>query len=239
MKRLFRHGALAVLLMFSCAAAEESVQADSLLSSMRAAMVSQGERDVQGHLRKGRVKVPFAMSVRGDVIAFQYKPAEQWKRFDLHIRDKEAEIMEVDAAGRAVRMPPSRCTEPIAGTDVCYEDLSLRFLYWRNGKVLDDASIARVKGRDCWVVELANPNLRIGQFARMRVWIDKENGIAWRIDGYDARGLLRKRFSITSVQKLKDGAWFFKQMKLEVRDPADPARNRAVDYIEIRDLPAR
>lgn len=237
MKHLFCLAVTAIVCMAAPrAAADSALSADELLASVRNTMTSQGERDVQGQLRKGRTKVPFGMSVRGDVIAFQYKPGTGWKRFDLHIKGKGVEIAEV-VGGKAAMMPAARYTESIAGTDICYEDMSLRFLYWKNGRILDKGVDPRVKGRDCWVVEIPNPKPSVGQFAWMRAWIDKENGTTWQIDGYDAQGRLKKRFSITSVQKLKDGTWFFKQMKLEVRDPANPARTVALDYIEMDDLP--
>ena len=51
--------------------------------------------------------------------------------------------------------------------------------------------------------------------------------------------MLVKRFSITSVQRLKDGTWFFKQMKLEVRNPQNPNRTIALDYLEMDDLPGK
>lgn len=239
MKHPFCTAALAVLCLLPFwSIAGAAPRADDLLASVRQTMTSQGERDVQGQLRKGRTKVPFGMSVRGDVIAFQYKPGSAWKRFDLHIKGQGVEIAEVEN-GRAAMMPARRYTENIAGTDICYEDMSLRFLYWKGGRVLEQGVDPRVKGRDCWVVEIPNPTPSVGQFAWVRAWIDKENGTTWQIDGYDAKGNLKKRFSITSVQKLSDGAWFFKQMKLEVRDPANPGKTIALDYIEMDDLPAR
>ena len=54
--------------------------------------------------------------------------------------------------------------------------------------------------------------------------------------GYGADGKLKKRFTITSVQRLDDGRWFFKQMKLEVRDPKDPSRNISINYMDMEDL---
>lgn len=239
MKHPFCTAVLAALCLTSFGSvADAAPQADELLASVRKTMTSQGERDVQGRLRKGRTKVPFGMSARGDVIAFQYKLGNEWKRFDLHIKGQGVEIAEVQN-GRAAMMPAGRYTENIAGTDICYEDMSLRFLYWKGGRVIEQGIDSRVKGRDCWVVEIPNPTPAVGQFAWVRAWIDKENGATWQIDGYDARGRLKKRFSITSVQKLSDGAWFFKQMKLEVRDPANPNKTMALDYIEMDDLPAR
>lgn len=38
---------------------------------------------------------------------------------------------------------------------------------------------------------------------------------------------------IDSVMKLKDGSWFFKRMKVEVRDPSNPRRTVSVSYIDM------
>ena len=213
--------------------AQES--ADDLLASMRKMMVSQGSKDVLGSIRKGSMKVPFSLSARGNTIAFQYKQGDAWKRFDVRIGDRKADLMLVDG-GKAVVMSPSSYTQPIAGTDVTYEDLSLRFLYWKGGVILPDSADSRVKGRDCYIVQAANPSPGIGQFATVRMWIDKENGTVWQVDGYGSDGKLKKRFSITSIQRLSDGTWFFKQMKMEVRNPQNDKRTIALDYLEMDDI---
>lgn len=212
--------------------------ADELLACMREMTVSQGNKDVAGRIRKGKLKIPFSLSVRGDTLAFQYKEGEAWKRFDVRIKEKQADLIRVEN-GKAVVMAPAKYTEKLAGTDVCYEDLSLRFLYWQGGEIIDAGDDARIKGRDCYVVQVPNPNPKVGQFAWVRMWVDKENGTTWQIDGYGADGKLKKRFSITSVQKLSDGSWFFKQMKLEVRNPENPDRTIALDYLEMDDLPEK
>lgn len=228
---------VAAALCPSLASAEEGTpRADDLLAAMREMTVSQGERDVLGTIRKGRDKVPFSLSARGDTIVFQYKKDKAWDRFDVRIRETNVSLYRVQN-NRAVQMSPADYDKPIAGTDVCYEDLSLRFLYWKGGKVMQNTSDSRIKGRDCYIVEVPNPNASVGQFAWVRVWVDKENGTAWQIDGYGRDGKLRKRFSITSIQKLSDGTWFFKQMKLEVRNPENPNRTIALNYLEIEDLP--
>ncbi len=212
--------------------------ADELLRAMREMTVSQGDRDVSGVIRKNRTKVPFSLAARGETIAFQYKQGEVWKRFDVRIRERNAQLMLVEN-NKAREMSPSQYTQTIAGTDVCYEDLSLRFLYWKGGKLIDDPANSRIKGRDCYIVQVTNPQPNVGQFAHMRLWVDKENGTTWQMDGYDREGKLRKRFTITSVQRLKDGTWFFKQMKLEVRNPQNPNRTIALDYLEMNDLPGK
>lgn len=218
--------------------AAQDINADDLLHAMREMTVSQGNRDVMGTIRKNRSKTPFSLSARGETIVFQYKSGESWQRFDVRIKEKNADLILVNN-GKAQVMAPSHYTKTIAGTDVCYEDLSLRFLYWKGGKLVDDSANSRIKGRDCYIVEVKNPNSSVGQFAWVRMWVDKENGTTWQIDGYGKDGKLKKRFTITSVQRLSDGTWFFKQMKLEVRNPKDPNRTIALNYLEMDDLPEK
>lgn len=215
--------------------AQDAPNADELLRAMRNMTVSQGEKDVAGTIRKNRTKIPFSLSARGETIVFQYKEDNAWKRFDVRIKERSADLVLVNG-GKAQVMSAANYAQPIAGTDVCYEDLSLRFLYWKGGKVLTNAADSRIKGRDCYVVEVPNPKPSVGQFAWVRLWVDKENGTTWQIDGYGKDGKLKKRFTITSVQKLSDGTWFFKQMKLEVRNPQDPNRTIALDYLEMDDI---
>lgn len=216
----------------------DAMTADDLLAGMREMTVSQGNKDVAGRIRKAKLKIPFSLSVRGDTLAFQYKEGSNWHRFDVRIKEKNVDIVLVEN-GKARVMAPSQYVQAIAGTDVCYEDLSLRFLYWKGGQILDAGADSRIKGRDCYVIQVPNPNPAVGQFAWVRMWVDKENGTTWQIDGYDKSGKLRKRFSITSVQRLNDGTWFFKQMKLEVRNPQNPNRTIALDYLEMDDLPGK
>ncbi len=239
MKKPFFLSLACALVSLLPAAFAETPQADDLLASMRDMAVSQGERDVAGTIRKGRTKIPFSLSSRGDTIVYQYKQADAWQRFDVRLSSSSAELFLLKAGNKAEKMAPANYAQAIAGTDVCYEDLAMRFLYWKGGRVLEDTADSRVKGRDCYIVELPNPTPKVGQYAWMRLWIDKENGTAWQIDGYGADGKLKKRFSITSVQKLSDGSWFFKQMKLEVRSPQNPDRTIALNYLEMDDLAKR
>ena len=206
--------------------------AGQLLKRVRQAATLQENKDVKGQIRKRSVKVPFSMSLRGNLIVFQYQQGGVWNRFDLKFKDRGQEILSWKD-GRAGVLPVTRYSVPIAGTDVTYEDLSMRYLYWPAAKVVKDDAASTVKGRDCWIVQLPNPNPKVGQYAWVRVWIDKENGAMWQIDGIDGRGELAKRFMIDSLMKLKDGSWFFKRMKVEVRDPSNPRKTISVSYIDM------
>lgn len=238
MSRLISSCRRLAVVLFACALAPVSSWADGapsadvLLKGVRRGAMASGEKDITGQLRKRGTKVPFSIGLRGDVICFQYQTGGEWKRFDLKFKEKGQDIQVVEK-GQSSRLPVSGYVRPIADTDVTYEDLSMRFLYWPNGKVLPEDGTSTVKGRDCWVVQVANPSPGTGLYKWVRVWIDKENGAMWQIDGIDARGELSKRFLMDSVMKLKDGSWFFKKMKLEVRDPADSRKTNSVSYIEM------
>lgn len=223
------------LLTLNCHALADP-SADEILSAVRKSMVSQGERDVLGKIRKSSLQVPFSLSARGETIIFQFKENNAWQRFDAQIKQRNVNLLRVNG-GKAVQMASKDYAQSIAGTDVTYEDLSMRFLYWTGGRLVDDSKNSRIKGRDCYIIEVANPQKNVGQYAWVRMWLDKENGTTWRIDGYGVDGKLKKRFSITSVQRLSDGTWFFKQMKMEVRDPNNQNRTIALDYLEMDDLP--
>ena len=137
--KIWKYIALAAVMLVVPVQAVEGEEApptaDELLAVMRAMTVSQGNKDVAGRIRKGRNKIPFSLSVRGETLAFQYKDGSAWKRFDVSIKEKNVDIVQVDGS-KAKVMAPAQYTQKIAGTDVCYEDLSLRFLYWKGGQMV-------------------------------------------------------------------------------------------------------
>ncbi len=208
--------------------------AAKLIARVRQGATLQENKDVTGRIRKRSVKIPFTMSLRGPLIAFQYKMDGKTTRFDLKFKEKSLDILIWDN-GKSSVLPVSKYAEFIAGTDVAYEDLSMRYLYWPKPKIVQDDAAGTVKGRDCWIVQIPNPKPGVGQYAWIRVWIDKENGAMWQMDGIDKRGELSKRFLMDSIMKLKDGSWFFKRMKVEVRDPNNPRKTVSVSYIEMDD----
>lgn len=207
--------------------------ADALMKSLRQTATLQKNKDIKGQIRRRSVKIPFNISLRGELMCFQYFQNNVWERFDLKFKEKGQEL-QYQKDGKMVALPKAMYSTPIPETDVTYEDLSMRFLYWPGARILQESeATSTVKGRLCWIVQLKNPTPSLGQYAWVRVWVDKENGGMWQIDGIDARGELAKRFLLTSVMKLKDGSWFFKQMKVEVRDTNDSRKTVSVNYIDM------
>ena len=104
----------------------------------------------------------------------------------------------------------------VRGTGVTYEDLALKFLYWPDARVTGENSI---RTRNCWKLELKAPS-RQSQYSNVYLWVDKSGGALMRMDGYDWKGQLAKRFEVISAQKI-EGRWFLKQMRIEEFAPGD------------------
>jgi len=118
--------------------------------------------------------------------------------------------------------------KPIRDTGVTYEDLSMGFLYWP-GAVLQGEQTIRT--RPAWKIDLQAP-VSESLYGVARVWIDKESGAILRIEGYDKKGLLIRRFEIVSAQKI-DGLWMLKQMRIESFSPGNDQEAISRNYLEI------
>ena len=124
-------------------------------------------------------------------------------------------------------LPSARLHDPVRGTGVTYEDLSLGFLYWPHPVLQGDQNI---RSRQAWKMDLQAPS---GEplYGVARVWIDKESGAILRIEGYDKKGQLLRRFEVVSAQKI-EGLWMLKQMRIEsfTAGKSQPANRR---YLEV------
>ncbi len=218
----------------SANAQEAQPDAVQLMKQVRQAATLQEDKEVPGQIRRRGVKIPFTMELKGGVISFRYELNNVKERFDLKFKEKGQEII-FYTGNKSAKLSVDKYAQPIAETDVAYEDLSLRYLYWPNPEIVKDDDASVVKGRECWIVLIKNPNPKVGQYAWVRLWIDKENGAMWQLDGINAKGELAKRFLMDSVMKLKDGSWFFKRMKVEKRDPQNARRTISVSYIDMED----
>lgn len=118
--------------------------------------------------------------------------------------------------------------DPIRNMGITYEDLSLGFLYWPHPVIQGEET---VKTRPSWKIDLQAP---AGEalYGVARVWIDKESGAILRIEGYDKKGLLLKRFEVISGQRI-DGLWMLKQMRIEGFAPENSHDPISRNYLEI------
>jgi negative regulator of sigma E activity len=73
---------------------------------------------------------------------------------------------------------------------------------------------------------------RESQYSSVVLWIDEASGALIRMEGYDWKGRICKRFEVVSAQKI-DNRWFLKQMRVEQLQPGtNNVESRT--YLEIK-----
>ena len=92
---------------------------------------------LNGILKKdGReVEVPVVLTMEESRIHFSFDNSKQ--SLTLEIGDKTSSLKE-ETAGSNVEVAPARYTSSVQGTDLTYEDLSMRYLCWPKPKGADN-----------------------------------------------------------------------------------------------------
>ena len=224
---IFRSGRfrklVALLFLFSfpaiCLAEPD---AEAILHAARVNPLGQSI-SLKAQLRTDSAITPFQIVV-DDAVRYRFEnPAQE---LILELRDDSSSLSE-RVGGKTAPVRPARFDDPVRGAGITYEDLSLRFLYWRNPKLLGEETI---RSRKAWKIELQAARAS-SQYGVARLWIDQESGALLRIEGYNKDGKLFRRFEVISAQKI-DGQWMLKQMRVETLDPETrKIRNRT--YFEV------
>ncbi len=180
--------------------------ADQIVELVHLSRALNDGKQMRGTLSKNDQEVPFAVSMKLDLISFYFEKPKQIIR--LNINQKGSELTEV-VAGSNKPVPAKRYAEGIRGTDLTYDDISFRYLYWP--KKVKQPNEETVKTRKCWVVDLYAPQ-QVGEYGVVRIFVDKaESGGLMKMMGYDWQGQLIKVLAVTSGMKV-DGATVLKSM---------------------------
>jgi hypothetical protein len=118
--------------------------------------------------------------------------------------------------------------EPIAGTDLTYEDLALRFFYWPNPKLEGTEDVG---GQNCHRLLLDKPKNAAGRYQRVYVWVHTKFGAFMRIRGYDDNRGLLKEFQVEDVMQVSDKVWVLEKMQVATHDPKTGRRISITDVI--------
>jgi outer membrane lipoprotein-sorting protein len=204
--------------------AETSPTAKEILSSVRMQQAQQ-QIDLQGQLRQNEVVVPFHLIQSGQVVRYIFSDPDE--ALQLQLNPNDSRLDHISGSG-VEKIAPAQFDQKIRGTDVTYEDLALKFLYWSDAKVVGEENI---RSRKCWKLQLRAPS-RQSQYSNVLLWIDKESGALMRMEGYDWNGQLAKRFEVISAQKINH-RWFLKQMRIEqLQGGTNHVQSRT--YLEIK-----
>jgi hypothetical protein len=224
MSRQVKAGVCALLLTFApgiCPGQQPDAQ-----EILRAVRLNQTEqhRELNGRLRTDDASIPFRLVMNGGEVRYEFSNPPQ--SIVLRMGEKGSELQETTGKG-TTHVTAARFDAPVRGTDVAYEDLALRFLYWPVARIEGEETVLT---RRCWKLHL-EPRGSSSQYAMVNLWVEKESGAFLRADGYDAAGKLLKRFEVRSVQK-SEGVWILKQMRIQQMDPGQK-KDAAPTYLEI------
>lgn len=185
-------------------------------------------QDFTGVLRSGlTTKVDFLMSLKPESIRFIFDNPAQVILLDT--RDDRFGLYEGVGGAELGGVGPEKYDEAIRGTDVTYDDLSMRFLYWPNAKIVGNE---RVKQRDCWIVRVINPDGK-GAYATVDVWIDKGSGGMLKMIGYNNQGRPIRRFEVLHGKKFGD-IWMIDEMRIETISPSAGGEVKSSTRMQIK-----
>jgi hypothetical protein len=184
---------------------------NDILDEIRSAQ-AQITRPLSGRLRpENGDPIPFQLQLKGT--EFDYKFANPPETIKLQLNDTGSVLTDQTSAGPQI-LSGSRLSEPIRGTDITYNDLSLRFIYWKNAHYEGEQ---RVRTITCSIV-LVQPASRSSEYSAVRLWIAKGRGALIKAEGFDWQSKVVKRFDVISGQQI-EGKTIFKQIRIEQLDP--------------------
>jgi hypothetical protein len=185
--------------------------ANAILEQIRSAQ-AEISRPLSGRLRpENGDPIPFQLQLKGP--EFDYKFSNPAETIKLQLNENSSLLTDEKGTGQQV-LSGSRLSQPVRGTDISYEDLSLRFIYWKNAKFEGEQ---RVRTITCSIV-LVQPSSRNTEYGSVRLWIAKDRGALIKAEGYNWDGKPIKRFEVISAQQV-EGKTIFKQIRIERLDP--------------------
>jgi Outer membrane lipoprotein-sorting protein len=217
MKSLLSVLSLVIGLSSFCQAQQPT--AEEIIAGAKMSAILQ-QADLTGSMSNSRAKVNIALFLRNQDIQFQYWEGKDWKKFHMQMNDDKCRLLEM-VNGKQQDFPTSRIAMPIAGTDLTFEDLAMRFFYWKK-PVLE--GVERVGTHNCWKIRLNNPGVG-GAYQVMYVWVHQKYGAFMKIEGFNREGKILKRFEVTDVMSIKSATgasvYTLKQMNVSTLNPSN------------------
>ncbi len=199
------------------------LSAPAILEQVRLQQTQQ-QLDLQGQLRSGATIIPFRITQTGPVIRYTFANPPVVLQLRLGRNGSRLDLVKNTSTEK---FAASRLDEKIGGTGVTFGDLALSFLYWPDPQLIGTDS---VRTRACWKLRLHPPS-KEAQYSTATLWVDQASGAIMRLEAYDWKNQLAKKFEIVSAQKI-EGRWFLKQMRIEEMQPGtNKAQSRS--YLEI------
>jgi len=164
----------------------------------------------------------------GKNIQFQFNENNgPWRIFHMRLADDRYDLFEL-IDGKTRDFPANKLVEPIANTDLTYEDLALRFFYWPNPKLEGEEDVG---GQPCYKLRIEKPKGTPGRYEVVYVWVHRKFGAFMKIRGHDKNGGLVKEFQVEDIMKVADNIWTLRKMQVATHDPATNRRIAMTDLV--------
>ena len=176
----------------------EEISAERILAATRHTATMQTQQDLHGFMSKNGKRTPLSLFLRNENIQFSYRVKGKDNRFHMRLKDDHYDLLEIKK-GKTSRFSDEKLSENINKTDVSYEDLSMRFLYWKDAKLEGEE---KVNGQLCYKLRLTNPSKTAGKYRIVYVWVHKKYGAMMKLVGYNAAGRPLKEFVVTDLMRM-------------------------------------
>ena len=219
---------LAFSLLWLCGmkVSAEAPSAQQILEGARiSATLTQLDDGLSGNLHQGGKNTPITLFLKGKDIQFQFEETKGNPRiFHMRIGDDAFNLFEI-REGKTIAFPADKIIEPIAGSDLTYEDLALRFFYWPDPHLEGQEDVG---GQPCYKLRVDKPRGTSGRYQVVYVWIHTKFGAFMKIRGHDKSGGLVKEFQVEDIMKVADNVWTLRKMQVATCDPANDGRRISI-----------
>lgn len=222
----FKSIAFGFSLLFCAHAQAQQPNAQQILEGARiSASLTELDEGLNGSLRKNGKTTPITLFLKGKNIQFQFqKISEPWRIFHMRLNDQNFDLFEI-IKGETVKFPTAKIVEPIADTDLTYEDLALRFFYWPNPQLENTEDVG---GQPCYKLRIDKPKDSQGRYEVVYVWVHTKFGAFMRIRGHDKKGGLVKEFEVQDIMNVGDNVWTLRKMQVATCDPNNNGRRLSI-----------
>jgi outer membrane lipoprotein-sorting protein len=207
------------------ASAEEALSAEAILRRADKVMSAPRDQDTQVTLvlvdkdgnRKERTLRMYQKGADTRMARF-LTPADQKGISVLSLPDGSIYLY-LPAYQKVKRIASSVKNSSFAGTDFTYEDMEAR-----SYADAYTAELLRTEA-ECWVLQLTPKPGTSGDWARLLMWVRRDNAVPITIEYYGAKGTLERRLSSERLEQI-GGYWVARER--EMQDIAKNHRSRMI-----------
>ena len=214
---------LCLLAAISSGLAEDAQDPHDILKAVRLNQAAQ-HQSLRGALRMGGKTIPFRLVSEGSTIRYEFSDPAQ--TIQLKLLEKDSRLEEI-TGGKTEKVTPRRYDERVRDTDISYEDLSMRFLYWPEAAMHGEQTMLLQK---CWIIRV-EPGKSGSQYSKVDLWISKKTGALMQAEAFDGNDKLARKFKVISGQPIGDGLWILKEMRIESFEGR--SQDRTPTYLDI------